>query len=78
MFLIRNTIQRLFSLQNAYQGLNVNVNLNQFRSKSRYYLPNPTEVKRVRKQGFKRKLQTAAGRKILMDRILKGDKVIAQ
>lgn len=54
------------------------INSTQIRTKVRYYLPYPTEVKRVRKQGFRTKVQTKAGRRILMTRLLRGEKVIAQ
>lgn len=37
----------------------------------------PTEVKRVRKQGYTNKVKTVNGRRILMQRILDGKKVIA-
>ncbi|KAG9508816.1 Cytosolic Fe-S cluster assembly factor NUBP2 [Fragariocoptes setiger] len=42
----------------------------QIRTKVRYYLPYPTEVKRVRKQGYRVKIQTVNGRRELMQRIL--------
>lgn len=34
--------------------------------------PRPGEVKRVRKLGWKARMKTASGRKIIMNRILKG------
>lgn len=80
MLLIRNTVQRLFSATNCggCQPLNVQINSIQVRTKTRNYIPHPTETKRVRKQGLLKKLQTPQGRRELMLRILRGDKVIAQ
>lgn len=66
-----NTIQRLFV------GLNLNNSI-QIRTKVIYHLPKPTEVKRVRKQGFLKRVKTPIGRRYMMERILRGDKVIAQ
>lgn len=74
MFFIRTTVQKLFSSNNN----NISLNAIQVRTKVRYHLPNPTEVKRVRKQGFLKRTQTTNGRKLLMERILRGDKVIGQ
>lgn len=79
MLIIRCNIQKLFSAYtNFCQPLGSNLNSTQIRTKVRYHLPYPTETKRVRKQGFHKKTQTPTGRRQLMLRILKGDKVIAQ
>lgn len=79
MLIIRNNIQKLFTAcTNFCQPLGSNLNSTQVRTKVRYHLPYPTETKRVRKQGFLKKTQTESGRRQLMSRILKGDKVIAQ
>lgn len=73
MFLIKTVFEKLFSANNIKT-----LNTIQVRTKVRYHLPNPTEVKRVRKQGFLKRTQTTNGRKLLMERILRGDKVISQ
>lgn len=75
MLLLRATVQKLFS--SSICG-GIGVNNSQIRTKVRYHLPHPTEVKRVRKQGFLKKVKTVNGRRYLMERILRGDKVIAQ
>lgn len=72
MFPIRATVQKLFSALNSPQ-----INTTQVRTKVRYHLPKPTEVKRFRKQGLLKKLETPQGRRLLQQRILKGDFVIA-
>lgn len=78
MLLVRQTVQRLFSASGAFPALGGGLNANQTRTKVRIHLPFATEVKRVRKQGFKKLTQTASGRNQLRERILKGNKVIAQ
>ncbi|KAK9875990.1 hypothetical protein WA026_011091 [Henosepilachna vigintioctopunctata] len=43
----------------------------------RDHFPRPSETKRVRRHGFKKRMSTATGRRILMNRILKGRWVIS-
>lgn len=78
MFLLRTTIQKLFTNTINQQQAKIQLNSTQIRTKVIYYLPNPTETKRVRKQGFAKKVKTVNGRKELMFKILRGDKVISQ
>lgn len=47
------------------------------RTKVRCYFPRPSEVKRIKKHGMKARLSTAAGRRIIMRRILKGRHVLS-
>ncbi|XP_066153860.1 uncharacterized protein mRpL34 [Euwallacea fornicatus] len=42
------------------------------RSIVRYHFPRPSERKRIKKHGYKARLSTPAGRRVLMNRILKG------
>lgn len=54
------------------------VNSVQIRTAVIYHLPKPTEVKRVRKQGYKTRVKTKIGRQYIMTRILRGDKSVSQ
>lgn len=63
---IRNQMQR-----NGAWGL-ISV-----RNKVRCYFPRPCEYKRVKRHGLKARLSTAAGRRIIMRRILKGRHVLS-
>lgn len=56
----------------------VGVNTIQTRTKVIYMLPHVTEVKRYRKNSFQKKTENISGRRVLMQRILKGKKAIAQ
>jgi large subunit ribosomal protein L34 len=47
------------------------------RSKVRCYFPRPCELKRIKRHGLKARLSTAAGRRIIMRRILKGRHVLS-
>lgn len=47
------------------------------RNKVRCYFPRPCEYKRIKRHGFKARLSTAAGRRIIMRRILKGRHVLS-
>lgn len=47
------------------------------RNKVRCYFPRPCEYKRIKRHGLKARLSTAAGRRIIMRRILKGRHVLA-
>lgn len=42
----------------------------------RHFFPRPSEVKRIKKHGWKQRLSTPAARQILMRRILKGRHVL--
>ncbi|XP_066251732.1 uncharacterized protein mRpL34 [Euwallacea similis] len=42
------------------------------RSNVRFHFPRPSERKRVKRHGFKARLSTPSGRRVLMNRILKG------
>jgi Ribosomal protein L34 len=46
------------------------------RTKVRCYFPRPCEYKRIKRHGWKARLATAGGRRIIMRRILKGRHVI--
>lgn len=89
MFIIKNTLQKLFTnplIRSPIAGIvcggngggGAQINATQIRTKVIYHLPRPTEVKRVRKQGFKKRLSTPGGKLVLMNRILAGEKVISQ
>ncbi|XP_065348812.1 large ribosomal subunit protein bL34m [Cloeon dipterum] len=43
----------------------------------RCHFPRPSEIKRVRRHGWKKRMSTLAGRKIIMNRILKGRFVLS-
>ncbi|KAF6210506.1 hypothetical protein GE061_013612 [Apolygus lucorum] len=43
----------------------------------RYYFPRANEVKRVRKHGWEARMSTEGGRKVIMNRILKGRHVLS-
>lgn len=79
MFPIRASVSRLFNpLTCSINAIQPNLtNFNQVRNKPRYYFPFPTEVKRVRKQGFLTLVKSPEGRRKLMQEILKKKKVIA-
>lgn len=47
------------------------------RNKVRCYFPRPCELKRIKRHGYKARLSTAAGRRIIMRRILKGRHVLS-
>ncbi|CAH0718220.1 unnamed protein product, partial [Brenthis ino] len=47
------------------------------RSKVRCYFPRPSEVKRVRRHGWKTRMSTPNGRRIIMRRLLKGCHVLS-
>lgn len=79
MFILRNTIQRLFPNQLSCTSQitsTLGVNSNQIRTKVIDYNPKPTETKRFRKVGFLTRVKTPSGRKLMMEKILKGDKCI--
>ena len=84
MLLIGKTIQRLVSSQllpnpsTAIITSGAGINVTQIRTKVIYHLPKPTEVRRVRKQGYLTRVKTPIGRRYMMERILKGDKIVAQ
>ncbi|XP_013191915.1 large ribosomal subunit protein bL34m [Amyelois transitella] len=42
------------------------------RTKVRCYFPRPNEVKRVRRHGWKTRMSTPNGRRVIMRRLLKG------
>ncbi|XP_047996175.1 39S ribosomal protein L34, mitochondrial [Leguminivora glycinivorella] len=46
--------------------------LQSIRTNVRCYFPRPNEVKRVRRHGWKARMSTPAGRRIIMRRLLKG------
>lgn len=46
------------------------------RTKVRCYFPRPCERKRIKRHGWKARLATAGGRRVIMHRILKGRHVI--
>ncbi|XP_044763566.1 39S ribosomal protein L34, mitochondrial [Coccinella septempunctata] len=43
----------------------------------RNHFPRPNETRRVRRHGFKTRISTPTGRRVLMNRILKGRHVIS-
>ncbi|XP_043210169.1 39S ribosomal protein L34, mitochondrial-like isoform X2 [Amphibalanus amphitrite] len=49
----------------------------QLRTAMRVHFPRPREVKRLRTHGWKTRLQTPAGRRIIMRRLLKGRHVLS-
>lgn len=46
------------------------------RTKARCYFPRPCEYKRIKRHGWKARLATAGGRRVIMRRILKGRHVL--
>lgn len=53
------------------------INLLSIRTNVRNHFPRPSEKKRVKKHGWKTRMSTLAGRRILMRRILKGRHVLS-
>lgn len=47
------------------------------RNKVRCYFPRPCELKRIKRHGYKARLSTAAGRRTIMRRMLKGRHVLS-
>ncbi|CAH2267309.1 jg14774 [Pararge aegeria aegeria] len=47
------------------------------RTKVRCYFPRPNEVRRVRRHGYKTRMSTPNGRRIIMRRLLKGKFVLS-
>ncbi|XP_045450432.1 39S ribosomal protein L34, mitochondrial [Melitaea cinxia] len=47
------------------------------RTKVRCYFPRPNEVKRVRRHGWKTRMSTPSGRRVIMRRFLKGRHVLS-
>lgn len=45
--------------------------------RNRYNFPRPNEVHRIRKHGYKTRMSTLSGRKIIMRRYLKGRHVLS-
>ena len=43
----------------------------------RIFFPRPSEIKRIKKHGWKHRLSTPSGRSVLMRRILKGRHVLS-
>uniref|UniRef100_A0A4P6D9U4 Large ribosomal subunit protein bL34m n=3 Tax=Rhodnius TaxID=13248 RepID=A0A4P6D9U4_RHOPR len=46
-------------------------------SKARCYFPRPNETMRIKKHGWDHRMSTEGGRKVLMNRILKGRHVLS-
>ena len=46
------------------------------RNITRVHFPRPSEVKRIRRHGWKKRMSTPEGRKIIMKRILKGTYIL--
>lgn len=55
----------------------MNTELQAVRTNIRKYFRRPSEYKRVVRHGFRKRMDTLAGRKILMNRILKGRHVLS-
>nr|CAD7587999.1 unnamed protein product [Timema genevievae] len=47
------------------------------RTKIRVYFPRPNERRRIKRHGWNARMSTPAGRKILMNRILKGKRILS-
>ncbi|XP_032680231.1 39S ribosomal protein L34, mitochondrial [Odontomachus brunneus] len=61
---------QLCSMFNATSGNSWSLTF--VRNKMRYHFPHPNERMRIKKHGWRTRMATPAGRKILMRRILKG------
>lgn len=59
------------------QLINGGCNVMSIRNKTRNYFPRPNEVQRIRKHGWKTRMSTLSGRKIIMRRILRGCHVLS-
>ncbi|PSN58306.1 39S ribosomal protein L34 [Blattella germanica] len=78
-FIPRQTICRSFS--NCFQNNDLLQpdgfwNFTSIRTKIRCHFPRPCEDKRIKRHGFKKRMSTPAGRRIIMNRILKGRHVL--
>ena len=79
MFVLRTAIQRLLSSPlTLTSSRNSNLNAIQIRTKVIYHLPRPSETKRYRKLSFKQRVKTPVGRRYIMERMLRGDKIVSQ
>ncbi|XP_044260324.1 39S ribosomal protein L34, mitochondrial [Tribolium madens] len=66
MSFLLNAVPKLFQIQigGLYEA--------SIRTIIRYHFPRPNERRRIVRHGWKKRMSTPAGRRILMNRILKG------
>uniref|UniRef100_A0A131XS37 Large ribosomal subunit protein bL34m n=1 Tax=Hyalomma excavatum TaxID=257692 RepID=A0A131XS37_9ACAR len=74
-----NAICKGLSAQSAQllQPLNVSSDLQQVRNHVHRFFPRPSEHKRITKHGFKQRISTKSGRRVLFRRMLKGRHVLS-
>ena len=69
--------QCTFEKSNLLQPLGTSEYTIPVRTNIRCHFPRPSEVKRIRRHGWKARMATPAGRRVLMRRILKGRHVLS-
>ncbi|XP_076364701.1 mitochondrial ribosomal protein L34 isoform X2 [Tachypleus tridentatus] len=70
----KSSVSGILSSQTS--GAFLGVGIQQVRYNVRNHFPRPSEYRRVKRHGYKTRLSTAAGRRIIMRRILKGRHVL--
>lgn len=80
-FNFKNQLYLVFSMSLFGAGLLMSVvrtcSMEFTRGKVRCHFPKPSEVKRIRRHGWHARMSTPAGRRIIMNRILKGRHVLS-
>ncbi|KAJ8718583.1 hypothetical protein PYW08_002820 [Mythimna loreyi] len=76
--LIRQTLQVASTMSPATSLVKPDCfSLSSVRTKVRCYFPRPNEVRRVNRHGWKSRISTPNGRKVIMRRLLKGRFVLS-
>jgi len=71
--LVIQPVQGTFSILQQVREISLTAGLSNVRN----HFPRPSEVKRITRHGWKARLSTQNGRKVLMRRILKGRHVLS-